>query len=61
VTKQFENDALVEAAREFGGVDVFVANVGITLRSDGANVPEEDYAQLRQLVKFEMGMGMALP
>jgi L-rhamnose 1-dehydrogenase len=44
VSKQSENDALVEAANEFGGVDVFVANAGITLRSDGPNVPEEDYA-----------------
>ncbi|QDW37887.1 SDR family oxidoreductase [Bradyrhizobium sp. KBS0727] len=46
VSKQSENDALVEAASEFGGVDVFVANAGITLRSDGADVPEADYRRL---------------
>jgi NAD(P)-dependent dehydrogenase (short-subunit alcohol dehydrogenase family) len=46
VTRRSENDALVEAAAEFGGVDVFVANAGITLRSDGADVPEEDYRRL---------------
>jgi L-rhamnose 1-dehydrogenase len=46
VSKQSENDALVEAAGEFGGVDVFVANAGITLRSDGVNVPEADYRRL---------------
>ena len=46
VSKRLENDALIEAATEFGGVDVFVANAGITLRSDGADVPEEDYRRL---------------
>jgi NAD(P)-dependent dehydrogenase (short-subunit alcohol dehydrogenase family) len=46
VTRRSENDALVEAAAEFGGVDVFVANAGITLRSDSADVPEEDYRRL---------------
>ena len=50
----------MEAASEFGGVDVFVANAGITLRSDGANVPEEDFpmpelmsVQSRYAVLFE--------
>jgi NAD(P)-dependent dehydrogenase (short-subunit alcohol dehydrogenase family) len=37
---------LLTAADEFGGVDVFVANAGITLRTDGADVPEEDYRRL---------------
>lgn len=46
VSKRAENDALVAAAVEFGGVDVFVANAGITLRTDGAEVPEEDYRRL---------------
>jgi NAD(P)-dependent dehydrogenase (short-subunit alcohol dehydrogenase family) len=46
VSKRAENDALVAAAEEFGGVDVFVANAGITLRTDGAEVPEEDYRRL---------------
>lgn len=46
VSKQSENDSLVEAASEFGGVDVFVANAGITVRSDGADVSEQDYRRL---------------
>jgi NAD(P)-dependent dehydrogenase (short-subunit alcohol dehydrogenase family) len=46
VSKQSENEALVEAASEFGGVDVFVANAGITVRSDGADVSEQDYRRL---------------
>lgn len=46
VSKRAENDALVASAEEFGGVDVFVANAGITLRTDGAEVPEEDYRRL---------------
>jgi L-rhamnose 1-dehydrogenase len=46
VSKRSENDALIEAATEFGGVDVFVANAGIALRADGADVPEEDYRRL---------------
>src|SRR5262245_24911682 len=43
VTRRTEVDALVESAAEFGGVDVMVCNAGITLRSDGADVAEEDY------------------
>lgn len=46
VSKRTDNDALVEAAARFGGVDVMVANAGITLRSDGADVAEEDYRRL---------------
>ncbi|MDB5910233.1 MAG: 3-ketoacyl-ACP reductase [Massilia sp.] len=46
VSKRADNDALVEAAERFGGVDVMVANAGITLRSDGADVTEEDYRRL---------------
>jgi NAD(P)-dependent dehydrogenase (short-subunit alcohol dehydrogenase family) len=46
VSKRADNDALVEAAAEFGGVDVMVANAGITLRTDGADVPEDDYHRL---------------
>ncbi|WP_230534558.1 SDR family oxidoreductase [Microvirga roseola] len=46
VSKRIDNDTLVEAAEEFGGVDVFVANAGITLRTDGVDVPEEDYRRL---------------
>jgi L-rhamnose 1-dehydrogenase len=51
VSKRLENDALIETATEFGGVDVFVANAGITLRSDGADVPEEDYRRLISVVR----------
>jgi len=46
VSKHSEVQALVAAAEEFGGVDVMVANAGITLRSDGADVAEEDYRRL---------------
>jgi NAD(P)-dependent dehydrogenase (short-subunit alcohol dehydrogenase family) len=46
VTQRDEVDALVEAAKEFGGVDVMVCNAGITLRSDGADVSEEDFHRI---------------
>lgn len=46
VSKRADNDALVEASAEFGGVDVMIANAGITLRTDGADVPEDDYHRL---------------
>ncbi|MEG3789582.1 SDR family oxidoreductase [Lysobacter sp. CCNWLW3] len=46
VSKREEVDALVEATEEFGGVDLMVCNAGITLRSDGADVAEEDYRRL---------------
>lgn len=40
---------MVEAAAEFGGVDVFVANAGITSPSDGADVTEEDYRRVMSI------------
>jgi L-rhamnose 1-dehydrogenase len=46
VTRRAELDALVDAAAEFGGVDVMVCNAGITLSSDGPDVAEEDYRRL---------------
>jgi NAD(P)-dependent dehydrogenase (short-subunit alcohol dehydrogenase family) len=46
VSKRADNDALLTVADEFGGADVFVANAGITLPTDGADVPEEDYRRL---------------
>ena len=46
VARRADNDELVEAAREFGGVDVMVLNAGISLRIDGADVSEEDYRRL---------------
>lgn len=46
VSKRAENDALIEASEAFGGVDIMVANAGITLKADGANVPEDDYRRL---------------
>jgi NAD(P)-dependent dehydrogenase (short-subunit alcohol dehydrogenase family) len=49
VSVRADNDALVEAAREFGGVDVMVLNAGITLRSDGADVGEDDYRRLMSI------------
>jgi NAD(P)-dependent dehydrogenase (short-subunit alcohol dehydrogenase family) len=39
----------VEAAREFGGVDVMVLNAGISLRSDGFDVAEDDYRRLMSI------------
>ncbi len=46
VSQRADNDALIDAADAFGGVDVMVANAGITLRNDGPEVPEEDYRRL---------------
>jgi NAD(P)-dependent dehydrogenase (short-subunit alcohol dehydrogenase family) len=46
VSRREEVDALVDAASEFGGVDVMVANAGITLREDGAEVAEDQYRRL---------------
>ncbi|MCX5338722.1 SDR family oxidoreductase [Streptomyces atratus] len=46
VTRRADADALVEAASEFGGVDVMVCNAGITLGADGADVAEADYRRL---------------
>ncbi|SDR05957.1 SDR family oxidoreductase [Pseudoxanthomonas sp. CF125] len=46
VSKRDEVDALVASTEEFGGVDVMVCNAGITLRSDGADVAEDDYRRL---------------
>jgi NAD(P)-dependent dehydrogenase (short-subunit alcohol dehydrogenase family) len=46
VSKRQDNDALIEAANEFGGVDVMVCNAGITAKSDGFDVSEDDYHRL---------------
>jgi len=46
VSKRADNDALIEAAAEFGGVDVMVCNAGITLRADSADVDEADFHRL---------------
>jgi L-rhamnose 1-dehydrogenase len=46
VSRRSEVDSLVAAADEFGGVDVMVANAGITLASDGADVSEDGYRRL---------------
>jgi L-rhamnose 1-dehydrogenase len=46
VTSRSENDALIEAAEEFGGVDVMVANAGIVVPTDGVDIPEEDWRRL---------------
>ncbi|MCX4910848.1 SDR family NAD(P)-dependent oxidoreductase [Streptomyces sp. NBC_00878] len=46
VTDRAQVDALVDAAGEFGGVDVMVCNAGITLRADGADVAEDDFHRL---------------
>lgn len=49
VSKRDEVDALVAVTEEFGGVDVMVCNAGITLRSDGADVAEDDYRRLMSI------------
>ena len=46
VSKKDEVDALVEAAAEFGGVDVMVANAGISLKADGPDVSADDFRKL---------------
>ncbi|ALS62147.1 SDR family NAD(P)-dependent oxidoreductase [Pandoraea norimbergensis] len=46
VSQREQVDALVEAAAAFGGVDVMVANAGITLRADGVDVSEDDFHRL---------------
>lgn len=46
VSRRADNNALVAAAEDFGGVHVMVANAGITLKTDGAEVPEDDYRRL---------------
>jgi len=46
VSKREEVDALVDASEEFGGVDVMVANAGITLRNDGPDVSADDLHRL---------------
>lgn len=46
VSSKADNDALVGAAREFGGVDMMVLNAGISLKTDGADVAEGDYRRL---------------
>ncbi|WP_342250953.1 SDR family NAD(P)-dependent oxidoreductase [Sphingomonas sp. OTU376] len=49
VSRRTDNDALVEAAHDLGGVDVMVLNAGISLRADGADVSEEDYRRLMSI------------
>lgn len=46
VSVKADNDALVEATREFGGVELMVLSAGITLRADGVDVSESDYRRL---------------
>lgn len=46
VTRRAYADALVDAASEFGGVDVMVCNAEITLGAHGADVAEADYRRL---------------
>ncbi|MBB5712480.1 SDR family oxidoreductase [Sphingomonas xinjiangensis] len=49
VSKRADNDGLVGAAQEFGGVDVMVLNAGISLRADGFDVAEDDYRRLMSI------------
>jgi L-rhamnose 1-dehydrogenase len=49
VTRRAEVDALVAASETYGGVDVMVANAGITLESDDAEVSESDFEHLMNI------------
>lgn len=49
VSTRADNDAFVEAAEAFGGVDVMIANAGITVASDGLDVTEEDWHRLMSI------------
>jgi L-rhamnose 1-dehydrogenase len=49
VTRRAEVDALVAASEAYGGVDVMVANAGITLESDNADVSESDFERLMNI------------
>jgi L-rhamnose 1-dehydrogenase len=46
VSDRAQVESLVAAADEFGGVDLMVANAGITLASDGFDVAEADFSRL---------------
>lgn len=46
VSKVEDNDALVARAEQFGGLDVMVANAGITAKQDGVDIPSEEYHRL---------------
>jgi L-rhamnose 1-dehydrogenase len=46
VTRRTGLDALIQAAGEFGGVDVMVCNAGITLPADTVDVAEDDLQRL---------------
>ncbi|MFF1819768.1 SDR family NAD(P)-dependent oxidoreductase [Kribbella sp. NPDC058245] len=46
VSKRADVDALVKAARSYGGVDIMVANAGVTAASDRVDVTEEDFDRL---------------
>jgi L-rhamnose 1-dehydrogenase len=46
VTRRADVDALVASSEEYGGVDVMVANAGITVDSDNADVSEPDFERL---------------
>ena len=46
VTRRADVDALVASSEAYGGVDVMVANAGITLDVDNAHVSEPDFERL---------------
>ena len=49
VSQRADVDALVNAAEAFGGIDVMVANAGITAKADGFDVTEEDFHRLMRV------------
>ena len=46
VTKRSEVDELVASTDDFGGLDVMVCNAGITVPTDGIDIPEDDFDRL---------------
>ncbi len=46
VSRAEDNEALIAASEEFGGVDVMMCNAGITLKADGPEVSAEDFQKL---------------
>ncbi len=46
VSSPDDNDKLIAAAEEFGGVDIMMCNAGISLSADGADVSAADFQRL---------------
>jgi len=49
VSKVEDNRKLVEKAEDYGGLDVMMCNVGISLKNDGPHVSPEDFQRLMSI------------